>query len=547
VNTVATTQQTTAPPPHIENTRQYIRQHWDTLTRTLRDITRSTEDEKLSASAFHNQKVLYIPQTESVDQVQHALKSALPEDQRGSVHVMPLPDSPAQIKRHSLLYLPHSFVVPGGRYNEMYGWDSYFIQLGLMKGGRPQQAKDLTDNFLYQVKHYGKVLNANRSYYLERSQPPFLADMVLNVYRSSRKSEAIDQWLRDALPVVEKDHAFWTTGNHLDPKTGLSRYFAEGEGASPEVAEGELDEHGLSHYDRVKNYFKHHDIPDYRKADYYDAEKHELTPLFFKADRTMRESGYDPSNRFGPFNADILNYTPVDLNCLLVRTERNIAEMHRIVGRHDVAQTWEQKAKERSQKINALCWDKDQGMYFDYNTTTQQRRLYPFATTFFPLWCGVADAKQAQQMVKHLDVLEAPGGIRTSANKSGNQWDAPFGWAPLQLVAVDGLHNYGYHDEAKRIATKFTNMVANEFAKTGHILEKYDVEAGTSNVEANLKFGFVTNEVGFGWTNGVFEELVSGLYPSPSHHSTALKPLTPPQRCPWHPSGTRVPGGRHSA
>jgi alpha,alpha-trehalase len=403
----------------------------------------------------------------------------------------------------------------------MYGWDSYFIQLGLLRDGQTALAKDMTDNMLYQVQHYGKLLNANRSYYLERSQIPFLSDMVKNTYQALGAGGK--SWLKQAVPIVEKEYTYWTTGPHLIPKLGLSRYYAYGEGPAPEVEQGEIDASGLNHYQRIEKHFATHTVADYNQGDYYRNGK--LTPLFYKADRSMRESGFDPSNRFGPFNADILNYAPVCLNSVLYRTERNLADMYRELGQPQKAQAWQQKAEQRQQRMQQYLWDDKTGLFLDYNTQTGQRRNYPFATTFFPLWAGVATPQQARRVQQNLPQFEAPGGVRTSLHVSGNQWDAPFGWAPLQLVAIDGLKNYGFAQDGQRLAQKYTTMIAQEFERTGALYEKYNVETSSSDLKGSLKFGYPTNEKGFGWTNGVFQELASGLN-SPNAGS-ALKPATP--------------------
>src|SRR5581483_3320375 len=157
---------------------------------------------------------------------------------------------------------------------------------------------------------YGKVLNANRTYYMTRSQPPFLTQMVLGVYEQTHDRK----YLEDALPKIEKYYQVWMTQPHLTPETGLSRYFDMGEGPAPEVVSAERDAQGRTHYELVKDYFKTHQITDYDVTQYYDRQTDQLTPLFYKGDRSMRESGFDPSNRFGPFNIDIIHYNPVCLN-----------------------------------------------------------------------------------------------------------------------------------------------------------------------------------------------------------------------------------------
>ena len=156
-------------------------------------------------------------------------------------------------------------------------------------------------------------------------------------------------------------------------------------------------------------------------------------------------------------------------------------------------------------------WDEKAGLYFDYDFQARRRRDYPFVTTFYPLWAGLAQPRQAQRVRANLPLFERPGGLRTSVNRSGEQWDAPFGWAPMQLLAVEGLRRYGYGADADRISVEFLSLVLQEFEKHHAIVEKYDVEARTSTLAADLKFGYESNEIGFGWTNAAFEELYSQL------------------------------------
>ena len=188
----------------------------------------------------------------------------------------------------------------------------------------------MADNALYEVREYGKVLNANRTYYLTRSQPPFLTAMLLAVYHHTKDR----QWLAAALPAVEEYYRFWTAEPHLTPQTGLSRYFDFGDGPAPEVLASELDKHGRTDYDLVKAYFHAHPhIDAYDVARFYDARRDQLTGEFYRGDRSMRESGFDPSNRFGPFSAAIIDYDPVCLNSLLYLRETQTAEIMQLLQR----------------------------------------------------------------------------------------------------------------------------------------------------------------------------------------------------------------------
>ncbi|HEX5475135.1 MAG TPA: trehalase family glycosidase [Vicinamibacterales bacterium] len=488
---------------------EYIEQTWSVLTRSNKDLATAAQDPKFHPAADGRWPV-YVARDEDLASIETSLKRQMPAGALRRISLRPLPADPLSIHTPGLLYLPHPYVVPGGRFNEMYGWDSYFIQVGLLRDGNVQLARDMTDNFLYEVRHYGKVLNANRTYYLTRSQPPFLTEMVLGVYRRTHDRH----WLEAAIPEIEKYYRYWTTAPHLTPQTALSRYYDSGVGPAPEVVSAERDAQGRSHYDLVKEYLRTHGVTAYDVRQYYDRAANRLTPLFYTADRSMRESGFDPSNRFGPFNLDIIHYDPVCLNSLLYLMEIQTAEILDIAGRHADAGPWRTRANARADRINRLMWDSRDGLYYDYDFATRRVRRYPFLTTFYPLWAGLATHDQAARVVKNLPRFERPGGLQTSTTVSGSQWDAPFGWAPLQMIAVDGLRRYGYNEDAERISVAFLSLVHREFLRQGYIVEKYDVVHAGSDVSPNIHYGYRANQVGFGWTNAAFTRLYDELTPS---------------------------------
>jgi alpha,alpha-trehalase len=496
----------TASAAQLRAIKKYIKHSWHTLSRSSAQLAKAAPDPKFKVPADGRWPV-YVSRRENVERIEETLRAQMPAADFAQIQLRQLPENPLDVKEHGLLYLPYPYVVPGGRFNEMYGWDSYFTQVGLVRDDEMALAKNMTDNFLYQIDHYGKILNANRTYYLSRSQPPFLTQMILNVYR---KQHDID-WLRSTVPAIEKYYRFWTEEPHLTKQTGLSRYYDLGNGPAPEVLSGERDPQGRDHYDLVKEYYRTHDVKDYDLGQYYDKEKDQLTDLFYKGDRTMRESGFDPSNRFGPFNIDIIHYDPVCLNSLLYLMETDTAEILRILGRARPARVWASRAAERKQRINRLMWDEHDGLYYDYNFARKEVRRYPFVTTFYPLWVGVADRSQAARIVANLHLFERPGGLLTSTHVSGSQWDAPYGWAPTELIAIQGLRRYGYNTEADRVTANFLSTILKEFIQHNTIVEKYDVERRESEVSAGLKFGYKSNEIGFGWTNAAFVELYANL------------------------------------
>ena len=486
----------------LDKIQAYIRKSWTFLLRTHGQLVEAAHDPKLG----DRQKwPVYVSRKENLARIKADLAKELSPDKLAQLDIRQLGDGlPSE---DGLLYLPKPYVVPGGRFNEMYGWDSYFIELGLLFDGEKQKALDIVDNFLYEVEHYQRVLNANRTYYLTRSQPPFLSRMVLEL-------KPDDNYLRKAWPALKSTYEFWNSAPHRMPSgVVLSRYADLGEGPASEVLSGEKDEKGRTHYDRIRDYFRAHSdtIAETDIKPYYDRANNQLTPLFYKGDRSMRESGFDPSNRFGPFNIDVLNFYPVELNSLLWLFEKDMIEISARLGKP--TDVWEKRAAERAMQIQTLLWDEKQGLYLDYQFAQGKRRNYPFGTTFFPLWVGLATPEQAARIVANLPLLERDGGLLTSPFESGNQWDAPFGWAPLQMVAVEGLRKYGYNREADRIAVKWLALVGREFLRTGIIVEKYDVVHNTSQVSANIHFGYTSNEIGFGWTNAAFQRMLDRLSP----------------------------------
>jgi len=497
-----------ATPAQLQSIRAYIKKSWRTLMRSNAMLAEAAVDPKFRSNT--GRWPVYLSQKEDLKQVEQKLKGQMSPDSFTKIELRKLLDNPREIREQGLLYLPYPYVVPGGRFNEMYGWDSYFIQVGLLQDGEVELAKNMVDNFLYQIENYGRVLNANRTYYLTRSQPPFLTQMVLGVFRKTRDIN----WLRNSVPQIEKYYQFWTNEPHLTKETGLSRYFDLGDGPAPEVLSDERDEKGRTHYDRVKEYYRNNEIKDYDLAQYYNREKDVLTDLFYKGDRSMRESGFDPSNRFGPFNIDIIHYNPVCLNSLLYLMESETAEIMKTLGRTQDQSVWLRRADERRRRINQLMWDEQDGLYYDYSFSEKRVRRYPFVTTFYPLWAGIADAKQAARVVANLHLFERPGGLQTSTNQSGNQWDAPFGWAPMQLIAVRGLRRYGYAKEADRITVNFLSMILKDFLEHNTIVEKYDVVRRSSQLGEGIKFGYTANQIGFGWTNATFTSLFSESSPA---------------------------------
>lgn len=525
---------------HFDDVQRYIALGWDHLTRSL-DRCKTYEDQKVGDEAY-----LYFPADfQSLPAFRELVKGC-------RVHVERLPEvitNPDdmhlnKISNEGLLYLPHAYVVPGGQFNEMYGWDSYFIVVGLLRAQRLELAKGMVENFFYEIEHYGSILNANRTYYLTRSQPPFLTSMILAVYDAEDPSarQKDNAWLQKAYGFAVKDYEQWTHPPHLAGDTGLSRYFDHGEGPVPEIIGDPSD-----YYHGVAQYFLQHDgtkdphlvlvdkdhpagslvgplFPVFGHEEQSGqnssgkqgtadspVEQVALSADFYKGDRSMRESGFDVSFRFGPFSAETHHYAPVCLNSLLYKTEKDLARMSALLGRPAEAAQWNTRASERQKLIDRYLWDAKRGLYFDYDFVTHTLSTYEYATTFYPLWAGLATPEQAQAVVKNVQLFEQPGGLAMSRVESQAQWDYPYGWAPIQLLAVDGMRRYGYAAEADRVAYNFLSMVIENFVIDKYIREKYNVVKRTSTT--HIVEGYSQNVIGFGWTNGVFLELLHELPP----------------------------------
>lgn len=331
----------------IERVRTYIKQTWKTLTRSQKDLLAAAKDPKLEHSA-EKPWLVYISPQEDFECVKADLQQIIPAEEWQQLELRVLPTEIELIKEHGLLYLPHPYVVPGGRFNEMYGWDSYFIILGLLQDGELELAKNMVEQLAYEVEHFGMILNANRTYYLTRSQPPILTHAVLKLYEYTQDR----QWLQSLLPVVEAYYYYWVVPPHLNQATGLSHYSSFGYGPAPEVVASELDELGRTHFDRVKEFYRQVHFDDYDVNLYYDRHTNQLSDLFYKGDRSMRESGFDITNRFGPFSVDIIHYAPVCLNVLLCQMEADTAKIYELLGYFEIAQQWRDRSTLRHERID---------------------------------------------------------------------------------------------------------------------------------------------------------------------------------------------------
>ncbi len=362
----------------------------------------------------------------------------------------------------SAVGLPQPYIVPtdevnhGFTYNEMYYWDSYFTALGLYGTQQQKLAFGMLQNMRNLIKRYGYIPNASRTYMLSRSQPPFLTSYILDVYDAKRVKDK--RWLKTMMKSAQKEYNnVWMSTKHPHSRNvfeGLSRY-----------------------YDI--NYL--HDLAE-------------------------AESGWDMTSRF---ERKCLNYIPVDLNAQLFRYERDFARSAEIRGKHREMNHWLEISEKRREAIDTYLWDSKRGFYFDYNFEKKQSSPIYSLAAFVPLWAGIASNEQAAAVVGHLDKFEFAGGLSATAKLPEAtsdlpiQWAYPNGWAPLHILTIYGLENYGYSLEAQRIARKWIRTCLNTFERDGVFLEKYNVVEPTKEpVE-----GVYPNQTGFSWTNAAFYRL----------------------------------------
>ncbi|MCB0530079.1 MAG: alpha,alpha-trehalase TreA [Saprospiraceae bacterium] len=388
----------------------------------------------------------------------------------------------------TLIPLPHPYIVPGGRFREVYYWDSYFTMLGLQVSGRVDIIQDMVENFSYLIDSLGFIPNGNRTYYLGRSQPPFFAPMV------SLLSEIDgEEVLLKYRPQLEKEYNFWMEGElnlsseapaHrrvvlLPDGSVLNRYWDDRPGPRPEA------------------YTEDVHVAQEAGGDAAAAYSHI---------RAAAESGWDFSSRWfrdGQHMTSIqtTDLIPVDLNCLLYFLEKTLLNIYRKLPDRVPADVFKEKARHRKNAILQHCWSEPSGFYFDYHHID---RAHPDAWTLaalFPLFFQIATTDQAEKVAQHVRTkFLQPGGLCTTLRETGQQWDAPNGWAPLQWIAYQGLVNYGHESLAGKIREQWMAVNKKTYSETGKMMEKYNV----NDITLKAGGGEYPNQDGFGWTNGVY-------------------------------------------
>lgn len=386
----------------------------------------------------------------------------------------------------SIIALPNSYIVPGGRFREIYYWDSYFTMLGLVESGRWKIVLNMIENFAFLMDQVGYIPNGNRTYFIGRSQPPFFSLMIRLL--ADHQPNIFPKYVSQ----LEKEYAFWMRGKELlkdnqalhrvvklSDGTVLNRYWDENDTPRPESFKEDVE---LSHQSKQKS-----------------AE-------LYRNLRAAAESGWDFSSRWfkedGNFGSThTTDIIPVDLNCLIVHLEQTLADAYHVVGNKLKSLEFESLARNRKEAIQRVCWNSTNNFYFDFDFKTGQQKSSWTLAGFFPMFFKVATTDQAAHLSKHLkSKFLKKGGLTTTLVNSGQQWDAPNGWAPLQWICFKALLNYDFQELASEV--KHCWMASNEavFNKTGKMTEKYDVW----NEKADASGGEYPNQDGFGWTNGVY-------------------------------------------
>ena len=414
----------------------------------------------------------------------------------------------------SLLPLPNAYVVPGGRFREVYYWDSYFTMLGLAESGETQLIEHMVNNFAHLIATYGHIPNGNRSYYLSRSQPPFFSLMVQLLAGLKGADKVYPQYLE----AVEKEYMYWMEGDAHTPAGSayksfvkmpdgayLNRYWDDAAKPRQESyrEDYETAEKAANNATAGKKF-----ADTVSRKMYIDSVKAHC----YRNLRSGAASGWDFSSRWFANPNDITtiettSIIPVDLNCLLYFTETLLANIHKAAGNSRKAKDFEKWATERQVAINKYCYSEQSGFYTDYHFVNKTQTgsitaagLFPFC--FFDSTTMQPKALKASQVVRR--TLLAPGGLLTTPLGTMQQWDAPNGWAPLQWMAVWGMHRCGQPDLAADIARRWIQLNREVYGRTGKLMEKYNVV----NTTLEAGGGEYPGQDGFGWTNGVLLALL---------------------------------------
>lgn len=392
----------------------------------------------------------------------------------------------------SLIPLPHPYVVPGGRFREIYYWDSYFTMLGLKESGRAELIEHMLNNFAYLIDTLGFIPTANRTYYLSRSQPPFFSLMVRLFSEMEGKKV-----LKKYLPQMQKEYDYWMDGC-LEPRapfTAHRRLVYLPDGA---MLNRFWDDKATP---RPESYSEDTELAK-EVSEKYGTAPDEL----YRHIRAAAESGWDFSSRWFGEETDFASIhttdiLPIDLNCLMHHLEKTLAEAYLLCDNRRMHLLYEEKARQRNRAIQTYFWDESKHYYMDYDFRKQDFTKAVTIAGAFPLFFKLAPKPHSHYVRAYirLNFLKS-GGLLTTMVRTGQQWDAPNGWAPLQWIVYKGLRNYNFHRTANELSDEWLGLIEKEYRHSGKMLEKYNVS------DTNLIAGGGEYEIqeGFGWTNGVY-------------------------------------------
>ncbi len=395
----------------------------------------------------------------------------------------------------SLIALPYPYVVPGGRFEEQYYWDSYFIMLGLAVDNKWDMIEGMIKNFAYMIRKFGFIPTANRTYYLSRSQPPFFSHMIRLLASHKGKSVFIEYlpyllaeyrfWMRGRSKLAKEEHRAYARLVEMDNGSLLNRYYDNKITPRPESLSEDI-------------------------GTVMDAVTREPDRLYLHL-RAGAESGWDFSSRWFEDANDIrtihtADIIPVDLNCLIYELELTIYDCYRVLKQPLLARKFKKLADRRAASITAYCWDSELHFFVDYNFHHHQSTRSLTLAGLYPLYAKIASVEQARLVAERVekDFLKS-GGLTATLSETGQQWDTPNGWAPLHWVAIQGLRNYGYTDLARAIKERWVHTNQMLFDDQHKLVEKYNV----MSKDARGGGGEYPLQDGFGWTNGVLQALLA--------------------------------------
>lgn len=400
--------------------------------------------------------------------------------------------SPA-VQSGTLVPLPYPYIVPGGRFREVFYWDSYFTMLGLQQSGHYELIESMVNNFASLAIRIGHIPNGNRTYFLSRSQPPFFSFMIELVV-AEKGADSLLQYL----PALEKEYAFWMDGTDqlsadnnsyrhvvlLPDGSILNRYWDDKTTVRPEAY---LEETKLA----LRSGRNPHEVHRHLRA--------------------ACESGWDYCSRWLRDGMrwetiETTHIVPIDLNCLLLHLEETLLKIYSLQKQEVAAQRLQEAIQKRFAAIQQYCWNEAAGFFFDYHFIDQQQTNKQSLAAVYPLFCKIASPGQAQQVAKAIEEkFLCEGGLISTLVRTGQQWDAPNGWAPLQWLAFAGLRQYGFTVLAQKIKERWMQTCEKVYTETGKMMEKYDV----INIDNKAAGGKYPNQDGFGWTNGVYLKLAN--------------------------------------